>query len=474
MTFTSYTFFFFIVIVYGLHRTLPTFTLQKLNLAIASFLFYMAWNPPYVLLLMLSTVVDWYLARAIDRSEAPGRRRFWLVLSLVSNLGMLSYFKYGHFLVQNFIDLAQSLGVTYHPPALDIILPVGISFYTFQTLSYTIDVYRREMKPATSFLNYSLFVSFFPQLVAGPIVRAADFLPQCLKPRPVSRNDIGWGLFLFIAGLFQKVVIADGLLAPIVEQVYDTQGAVSFASAWATTFAFAIQVFADFAGYSACAIGLALILGFSLPDNFRTPYAAIGFSDFWRRWHMSLSTWLRDYLYVSLGGNRGTAVRTQFNLMLTMLLGGLWHGASWNFVVWGGLHGLYLIGERWLRTAFGGAALWTGLPARLVLTGLTFLMVCITWIFFRAPTFARSSEIVAAAFGHSDGTVGQLISSFEMSIAFGVTAVMLVTHWLLRSKPLEVVYGEFPLWVRTTLVLAMILLIFMSPGEDRAFIYFQF
>ena len=285
-----------------------------------------------------------------------------LVASLAVNLGLLGFFKYRVFFLENFVALLNSVGVDFHPARPSIILPVGISFYTFQTLSYTLDIYMGKMKPARSFLDYALFVTFFPQLVAGPIVRAAHFLPQCEDARRTTLSQLGWGLSLILFGLFQKSVIADGLMAPVVERVYDSGEVLSFGAGWVGTLAFAMQIFCDFSGYSTCAIGTAMCLGFWLPVNFRSPYAAIGFSDFWRRWHVSLSSWLRDYLYIPLGGNRKGTARTYVNLMITMLLGGLWHGASWNFVIWGGLHGVYLIVERLLKAVLGGGASYGAAP----------------------------------------------------------------------------------------------------------------
>ena len=278
-----------------------------------------------------------------------------MLTSVIVNLGMLGYFKYGGFLMENFVELAGSLGIIYHPPKWDIVLPVGISFYTFATLSYTLDVYLRRSKPAGSFLNYALFVTFFPHLVAGPIMRPTELVPQFEAPRRANANQMFFGFALLTLGMFQKVVLADGFLAPVVEAVYDKHGAVpGMLDGWAATLAFAGQIFCDFAGYSTSAIGVALCLGFAMPDNFRFPYGAVGFSDFWRRWHITLSSWLRDYLYIPLGGNRHGTARTYAALMGTMLLGGLWHGANWTFVVWGGLHGLYLSVERWLRARFKG------------------------------------------------------------------------------------------------------------------------
>ena len=354
MIFNSLTFLVFFGCVMALHYA-PFFSWhqKKINLLIASYLFYAAWNPPFVILLWISTVVDWWAAQWMVRAKRERTRKAWMLTSVAVNLGMLGYFKYGGFLLQNFVEIAGSLGIIYHPPGWDIVLPVGISFYTFATLSYTLDVYLRRSKPAGSFLNYALFVTFFPHLVAGPIMRPTELVPQFEEPRQAKPNQIFFGLALLTLGLFQKVVLADGFLAPVVEAVYDAHDKVpGILDSWVATLAFAGQIFCDFAGYSTSAIGIALCLGFAMPDNFRFPYGAVGFSDFWRRWHITLSSWLRDYLYIPLGGNRRGQGRTYMALMGTMLLGGLWHGANWTFVVWGGLHGLYLSAERWLRSRF--------------------------------------------------------------------------------------------------------------------------
>jgi D-alanyl-lipoteichoic acid acyltransferase DltB (MBOAT superfamily) len=346
MLFNSYTFLMFFVVVLAGYYLTRSWKVRKGILLVASYVFYAAWNPPFVVLLWLSTVVDWLAAKGIHASVSPRRRRLLMAVSLMANFGLLGYFKYAGFMVDNFLLLARALGLHVSLASPNVILPVGISFYTFQTLSYVLDVYRRKIVPERSFLDYALYVTFFPQLVAGPIIRAEDFLPQCTQPKACSGNDLGWGLSLMLLGLFEKVAIADGILAPIVESVYDTVGRPDFISAWCGTFAFAGQIFLDFAGYSLVAIGSALCLGFTIQDNFRFPYAAVGFSDFWARWHMSLSSWLRDYLYIPLGGSRKGPFRTFASLMITMLLGGLWHGASWTFVIWGGLHGLYLVLQR--------------------------------------------------------------------------------------------------------------------------------
>ncbi|MBN2130132.1 MAG: MBOAT family protein, partial [Sedimentisphaerales bacterium] len=271
MLFNSYTFIVFFLLVLTAYYALRSWTARKGLLLVASYVFYAAWNPPFVLLLWISTAVDWFAARAIHASTGRLRRRLFLAGSLVANLGMLGYFKYGAFLLDAFLSLMREAGWSVTVAAPDIILPVGISFYTFQTLSYTLDVYRGNLVPARSFLDYALYVTFFPQLVAGPIVRAGDFLPQCDEPKRFSGNAVGWGLALILLGLFEKIALADGLLAPIVESVYDALDAPDFVSAWSSTFAFTAEVFFDFAGYSLCAIGAALCLGFSIRDNFRSP-----------------------------------------------------------------------------------------------------------------------------------------------------------------------------------------------------------
>ena len=335
MTFNSLTFALFFLVVLGLYQLPLSWRTKKGMLLCSSYLFYAAWNPPFVSLLVVSTVVDWVAGKRIYASRGAVRNA-WLLLSLCTNLGILAYFKYSPFLLNSFSELVAEVGIVFEPATAGIVLPIGISFYTFQTLSYSIDIYRRKLSPATSFLDYALFVTFFPQLVAGPIVRASEFLPQCLEPKRADSRQLGWGFILLTLGLFQKMILADHLFAPIADLIYGEPTRVSFATAWLGTLAFSGQIFFDFAGYSSCAIGAALCLGFALPDNFRYPYAAIGFSDFWGRWHISLSSWLRDYLYIPLGGNRHGRFNQAASLMLTMLIGGLWHGAAWTFMVWGG------------------------------------------------------------------------------------------------------------------------------------------
>lgn len=474
MLFNSITFMLFFVVVLGLHSLPLPWKFKKFNLLIASYIFYGAWSPPFVLLLMGTTLLDWLIARWMGQTEAPTRRRWLLLFSLLSNFGILGYFKYGGFLLENFTTAVNAVGIPYAPAAPNIVLPVGISFYTFQTLSYTIDVYRGHLKPARSLLDFALFVTFFPQLVAGPIVRAIDFLPQLDEPKQGNAKQLSWGLSLLVLGLWEKVVVADALLAPIADKAFAEAAHLPAAHAWAGTLAFSGQIFCDFAGYSTCAIGVGLCFGFALQDNFHFPYAALGFSDFWRRWHISLSSWLRDYLYISIGGNRHGELRTYINLMITMLLGGLWHGASWTFVVWGGLHGLYLAVERMLKNRFGGSNWLKALPVKLLLILLTYVAICFTWVFFRAPDFPTASDMITAMLFWTPGPRWSDIKSTEVVMVGAITAAMLSLHILMRDTYVEHVAQRTPWWLRGALLGGMLAMIVTMAGDDRAFIYFQF
>ncbi len=474
MLFNSLTFVAFFAVVLALHNAPLPWKVKKTNLLLASYLFYAAWNPPFVILLWLSTVVDWVVAKKIFAEERQTRRRAWLVVSMVVNLGLLGYFKYGGFLLENWQALMSTIGVTWTAPGWSIVLPVGISFYTFQTMAYSLDVYLRRAKPADSLLDFALFVTFFPQLVAGPIVRPTQLIPQFQKPVRASRDQLLWGLGLVTLGLFQKIVLADGALAPAADAVFGAEAAVPFSDAWLGTLAFAGQIFSDFAGYSTAAIGIALCLGFSLPDNFRFPYAAIGFSDFWRRWHISLSTWLRDYLYIPLGGNRKGWHRTQINLMVTMLLGGLWHGAAWTFVVWGGLHGLYLGVERFISGRWGHVKVASTAGFRFFLALLTYFLVNITWVFFRAQDFGQAWTMTRTMLGFGvEGSV-LVLSSYLVATVLTVTIGMLAVHWFMRSRRLEEVVARAPWWLTGFVWAGMLFLIVITQGSGDAFIYFQF
>jgi alginate O-acetyltransferase complex protein AlgI len=472
MVFNSLAFVGFFAIVAAIHHSRASWRVRKVSLLVASYSFYGAWNPPFLLLLWAATLLDYVCALAMQSSKTRARRKAFMALSLLGNLGMLGYFKYGPFLAQNVGELLSMVGITWAPRPWDLMLPVGISFYTFHTLSYTIDVYRGELAARRSLLDFSLAVTFFPQLVAGPIMRAAAFLPQLETEKRGTSAQWQNGLTLLIIGLFQKMVLADGVLAISADSAYLADGTHSFTDSWIGTLAFSGQIYFDFAGYSLCALGVARCLGFELMDNFRGPYGAIGFSDFWRRWHISLSTWLRDYLYVPLGGNRAGPVRTYINLMLTMLIGGLWHGASWAFVVWGGLHGIYLVIERLIQGTRGIE------PRRVtsIVVGslLTYALVCITWVFFRATDFTTASQMVKAMFGMGTDVPGAVASTVRAGVSLLVVVAMVTTHVVFRKRHLEDTLVAMSPWLRGALIGWMLFFIAVAAGGQRAFIYFQF
>ena len=471
MAFNSLIFFIFFAIVLGLHSLPLQWHAKKTNLLLASYIFYAAWNPPFIVLLWLSTLTDWFAARKIAVTSG-GAKGFYLTLSIAVNLGLLGYFKYGGFLEANFAALLGTMGVSYVPSGANIILPLGISFYTFQSMSYSIDVYRDRIKPHHSFLDFALYVTFFPQLVAGPILRAGFFLQQLANENKQRVNQMGWGLAIITVGMFEKVVLADGALAPIVERVYGEASAAGGVDAWIGTMAFAGQIFFDFNGYSMIAVGLGNCFGFELPWNFLSPYGAVGFSDFWRRWHITLSTWLRDYLYISLSGNRAGAARTIVNLMLTMLIGGLWHGASWLFVLWGGVHGLFLVIERVARQLFENSTLVRTAGMQFVLGIMTWLAVCLGWVLFRAEDPASAAHLLTSMLTFGSGE--ELLGGSEVLTVVAVIVSLLATHWFMRDRSFESVFKGLS-WPVVGLILgAMLIAIVLSPGEERDFIYFEF
>ncbi|MFT6159747.1 MAG: alginate O-acetyltransferase complex protein AlgI [Myxococcota bacterium] len=473
MIFNSLTFVLFFVLVRGGYSLLPTWRSRKILLLLASYLFYAAWNPPFVLLIVLSTCVDYVLARQIAQSTVQSRRKLLVVASLAVNLGLLSYFKYSTFVLDSFQQSLAVIGVNWSPPMWNVILPVGISFYTFQTLSYTIDVYRGKLEPKESLLDFAVFVTFFPQLVAGPIVRAVDFLPQLAVPRVCTRAQFGWGLALITIGLFDKVVLGDGVMASVVAATYDRWSMVSGSEALIGTMAFTAQIFFDFSGYSTIAIGVALTFGFALPDNFHFPYGARGFSDFWQRWHISLSSWLRDYLYISLGGNRKGANRTNINLMLTMLLGGLWHGAGFRFVVWGALHGSYLLIERVIDRRMGHLSWYHTTVGRLLGWSLTLSATMLAWVFFRANSFEAAFALIVRMVTWAPGSV-DVVNPLTSVIVVGVFGATVGWHYVFRNMRVETLVQAVPVPLRVGILAVMLFAVAMAPGNSAAFIYFQF
>lgn len=495
MVFNSYTFIAFFIVMLVLHNLPFPWKVKKVNLLLASYIFYAAWNPPFIILLWISTLIDYIVGKKLYEEENPLKKKFLLWISLVGNLGMLGYFKYGGFLLENFVSLSNAIGIDFHPAKPDIILPVGISFYTFQTLSYTLDMYRKKSPPEKSLLDFSLFVTFLPQLVAGPIVRPDQLIPQFKKPHVANSQQMMQGLFLLSLGLFMKSVLADGLLATPADQIFGSPQPLLAIDAWLGVLAFSGQIFFDFAGYSTCAIGIASCLGFSLVDNFRYPYAAIGFSDFWRRWHITLSTWLRDYLYIPLGGNRKGEARTYINLMITMLLGGLWHGASWTFVVWGALHGTYLCVEKLIREKFASTpkpplleqvevpiVVQASIAPNFVrsntfnnflLAMFTFFLINVTWVFFRATDFESAWRLLTSMFGQADKGVA-LLPTIDMIKVTAVVTLMVIFHWFMRDTSVMQVAQKMKWWMVSIVWSFMLIALIISQKSADSFIYFQF
>lgn len=411
MLFNSFEYIAFFLVVYTLYWAFAHHARFALKLLLgASLLFYACWNPYYLILIINSSLVDFWAGGRIGRTDDPKIRKKYLLISVIYNLSILGIFKYFNFFMQSFDDFVTYFDwidlfifdALYLPGGrLAALLPVGISFFTFQSMSYTIDIYRKELEPVRRFSHYLLFVSFFPQLVAGPIVRARDLLPQLLARPSINAEMSGRGLYLIALGIFKKVVIADYLAINLVDRVFTTPVGYTAVESLLGVYGYALQIYCDFSGYSDVAIGSALLLGFTFPDNFRTPYQSKNLQEFWRRWHISLSSWLRDYLYIALGGNRHGKKRTYFNLMMTMFLGGLWHGAGWNFIIWGLLHGCALAilramtayeKKHWSKSAwvrFKESQIW-----HILSVIFTFHYVCFAWVFFRAPTFDEAGDVL--------------------------------------------------------------------------------
>ncbi len=455
--------------IYILTTKAKTFHLRNAYVFAFSLFFYYKSSGIYFVLLLFSGVVDYNLAKLLYEEVYDSYRKFYLVLSVILNLCFLGYFKYTNFLIDNYNGVFDG-NIPFH----QIILPVGISFYTFQSMSYIIDIYRRELKPTKNILDYMFFVSFFPQLVAGPIVRASEFIPQIYKKLNLTREDVNAALFLIIGGLIKKTFISDYISLNFVDRVFDSPNSYTSFENLMASYGYAIQIYCDFSGYSDMAIGIALLMGFRLSVNFRTPYKSASITEFWRRWHISLSTWLRDYLYISLGGNRKGKFRMYINLFLTMLLGGLWHGASWKFVIWGVLHGMALVVERFFKD-------YIPLPKNkitwFISVILTFHFVVFCWIFFRAKDFTTAFEVI--------NNIGNLQFHFNewKTIIMGYQNVFLVMligfvwHFL-PSKVvgfMKMTFDKSPIVVKA-LILALTYWVVYATATSgpQPFIYFQF
>ena len=458
------------IVVYLLLQRRTTARLMFVTLF--SYYFYYKSSGTYFFLLAVVTVSDFLLALLMEHTVTRWKRKLWVVVSLCVNLGLLCYFKYTNFLLECWASLT---GGSFS--MLDIFLPVGISFFTFQSLSYTSDVYRREIKPLTNLLDYAFYVSFFPQLVAGPIVRARDFIPQIRRPLFVSDEMFGRGIFLIMSGLFKKAVISDYISVNFVERIFDNPTLYSGVENLMGVYGYALQIYCDFSGYSDMAIGIALLLGFHFNINFDSPYKSASVTEFWRRWHISLSSWLRDYLYISLGGNRKGKVRQYVNLIITMFLGGLWHGASWNFVLWGVLHGVALaVHKFWMSLTGRKKGEQSHGIRRFFGVVVTFHFVCFCWIFFRNADFATSVDMLRQIFTvFRPQLLPQLLAGYWEVFALMGLGYML--HFLPDSweRACTKTVIRLPLLGKAVLMIALIYLVIQMKSSDiQPFIYFQF
>jgi alginate O-acetyltransferase complex protein AlgI len=458
MLFHTWIFVLFFLVFYPVYLAVKNTSLRVPWLLIASYVFYGWWDPFYLLLITYSTVVDYIV---VLRMAGSARKKPWLVLAVGNNLCLLGLFKYSGFVVRNLNELLAALGSSYALTEPGWLLPVGISFYTFQSMSYTIDCYRGRIQPEGSFIRFATFVSLFPQLVAGPIQRASNLLPQVRRRPSISRTDVTDGLSLFLVGMFKKMALAD-YLAIYVDNVYRAPGDHQGAALLLATFAFGWQIYFDFSGYTDMARGIARMLGFQLMLNFNHPYLATSLGDFWSRWHISLSTWFKDYVYIPLGGNRHGTWGTYRNMFLTMVISGFWHGAAWTFVIWGALHAVGRVLTRELERT----SIYRDKVPTVVKQALVFAFVTFTWIFFRARTLDDAWTIVTGIFSPDWGDPG-----FPL-LALGLVLAVWAYQFLYESRARRVLELA-P--VRVGLAVCMMLYLAIVPGSKvQAFIYFQF
>jgi alginate O-acetyltransferase complex protein AlgI len=468
MLFPTLAFLGFFTVVFPIYWAIRPHRWRMLWLLLASGAFYMSWNPWLILLILFSASVDYLAALQMERLTSPALKRMLLAGSITINLSLLGFFKYANFFLDSAGHVLGFFEVSFSRPTLEIILPLGISFYTFETISYITDVYLGRTRAVRDPLDYAIFILFFPHLVAGPIVRPRDFLPQLRREKRFDWERAHLGARLFLLGFIKKSIIADHLGELVADPVFASPGTFGSSAIWLGVFAYAIQIYGDFSGYSDMGIGLAHLFGFKLPANFHYPYLSANIAEFWRRWHISLSSWLRDYLFIPLGGSRNGTAKTYRNLIIVMLLGGLWHGASWTFVIWGFYHGMLLALHR--------AIPWPRFLGRAIVRPLcvvgTFLLVCVGWVFFRAPTLSGAGTIIARMAWPTEGTrlVPSLAALVLLSLAYTLAGHLLGTRVdVIRTErrlPAPVMGAA----LACILALAMVLL----PEGSRAFIYFQF
>jgi alginate O-acetyltransferase complex protein AlgI len=488
LIFTQPTFWgFFVVVILCYQFIYKNISVRNFYLMVISMYFYYLTGGYFFTLLVFSTLVDYYIGKWLYNTENQARRKFLVACSVVINLAVLGFFKYAYFFIDstnailgtNF-TVTNYLAVWTNAIAFTsfdintIVLPVGISFYTFQTISYSVDIYRKHLKPVHNIWDFAFFVSFFPQLVAGPIVRASDFVPQIYQPYKVSEIEYGKSIYLILAGLTKKILISDYISVNFVDRIFDDPLKGSGFENLMAVYGYAIQIYCDFSGYTDIAIGLSLLLGFRLNINFNSPYKAQNITDFWRRWHISLSSWLRDYLYISLGGNRKGKVRTYLNLLITMLLGGLWHGAHIRFIIWGALHGLALALHKAYMEAFPQKTSTT--VGKIVNGVITFHFVCFCWIFFRATDMVKVGDMLIQIFTNF-GFEQILDNLIAYANIFTIMIIGYVVHLLPTDykNSLSDTFVKLPDLTKAIMVVGLIVILYQVRTADlQPFIYFQF
>ena len=472
MLFNSIEFAVFLPIVFAIYWFLGSKRIksQNLFLLLASYVFYGWWDYRFLALIAFSSVIDFLVGQKLDSSTTKRSRKAWLGLSLTVNLGLLGFFKYYNFFVENFVETFRFFGQAPDITTLSIILPVGISFYTFQTLSYTIDIYRKKLPHTRDFVGFLAYVSFFPQLVAGPIERATRLLPQFLQKREFSYEKGRDGLRQILWGLFKKIVVAD-TCAIFANDIFNNYGEYGSATLLIGALCFTFQIYGDFSGYSDIAIGTAKLFGFNLMTNFRYPYFSRDIAEFWRRWHISLSSWFRDYVYIPIGGSNGTVKRTVLNIFIIFLVSGFWHGANWTFIVWGGLNALYFVPiflMRRNRDNLGHInAFWPGWRTFSNIL-LTFSLTVFAWVFFRAENMAHAFDYLTGIFSFQGG-------KWYGGDYLPLAVIMMVWEWVMRKREFALDFtGVISKWQRWVIYIIIALVILFFFGEEQAFIYFQF
>ena len=472
MNFASLQFVVFLALVFGGYLLLRHYRAQNILLLLASYYFYACWDARFLLLIWVITGASFLAGRAVGGTADLQRGKRIVIAYAVFAMAILGYFKYANFFIESMQSLLAAVGLRVEPLHLNIILPAAISFYVFESLCYVIEIWKRRLPATTPLHHYALFIAYFPKLVAGPIERPAVLIPQIQRPRVIDEDNLTRGLFLILIGLFKKIVVADGL-APTVDSVFSRGGTPGALDIVIGVYAFALQIYCDFSGYTDIARGVSKLFGIELSQNFRFPYFSSNASEFWRRWHMSLSSWLRDYLYVPLGGNRLGAWRTKFNLMVTMLLGGLWHGAAWNYILWGAYQGALLIAMRPSRDAPPPSSrVWAAIQ-RIVVTALFFQFVCYGWLLFRARSMQQIHDFTVALF---TGPWLHAVTAARPPLAALLGAVVLCLYDLLAYRSGRATfYRDWPAPLRAGLYAVLAFLTLMGLANARsAFIYFQF